>query len=96
MIKSWRHKGLEEFFFSGSKAGIRPDHASRLRRQLAQLNIAQSAQDMNLPGWKLHGLDGSLAGHYSVSVRKLANDVQVRRRRRRPRGLPGLSLRLSQ
>ncbi|SAK44539.1 plasmid maintenance system killer [Caballeronia calidae] len=68
MIKSWRHKGLEEFFFSGSKAGIRPDHASRLRRQLAQLNIAQSAQDMNLPGWKLHGLDGSLAGHYSVSV----------------------------
>ncbi|BBU32206.1 protein killer protein (plasmid) [Burkholderia sp. THE68] len=68
MIKSWRHKGLEEFFIRGSKAGIRPDHASKLRRQLAQLDVAQSAQDMNVPGWRLHGLDGDLAGHYSVSV----------------------------
>lgn len=30
MIKSWQHKGLEAFFLSGSKAGIRPDHAPRL------------------------------------------------------------------
>lgn len=36
MIKSWQHKGLEAFFLSGSKAGIRPDHAPRLGRQLAR------------------------------------------------------------
>ena len=23
---------------------------------------------MNVPGWKLHGLSGNLAGHYSVTV----------------------------
>lgn len=68
MIKSWRHKGLEEFFNKGRKAGIRPDHAPRLKRQLAQLNVAQSPQDMNLPGWKCHGLEGRLAGHYSITV----------------------------
>ncbi|MDR6496299.1 proteic killer suppression protein [Paraburkholderia terricola] len=68
MIKSWRHKGLEEFFISGRKAGIRPDHASRLKRQLAQLNVAQSPQDMNVPGWMCHGLEGRLAGHYAVTV----------------------------
>jgi proteic killer suppression protein len=68
MIKSWRHKGLEEFFYSGSRSGVRPDHASKLKRQLAQLNVAQSPQDMNVPGWKLHELEGRLAGHYAVKV----------------------------
>ncbi|SEF12016.1 proteic killer suppression protein [Burkholderia sp. WP9] len=68
MIKSWRHKGLEEFFASGSKAGIRPDHASRLKRQLARLDVAQSPQDMNVPGWKCHPLEGRLADHYAVTV----------------------------
>jgi len=28
MIKSFRHKGLEAFHRSGSKAGIQPDHAA--------------------------------------------------------------------
>ena len=68
MIKSWRHKGLEEFFVSESKAGIQPDHASRLKRQLVRLDEAQSPQDMNMPGWKLHELKGGLAGHFAVNV----------------------------
>ena len=68
MIKSWKHKGLEEFFFNGSKAGIRPDHVARLKRQLAKLDAATSTQDMRLPGWDLHGLEGKLAGHFAVTV----------------------------
>ena len=68
MIKSWKHKGLEEFYRTESKAGIRPDHASKLKRQLARLDEAKSPRDMNLPGWKLHELEGALAGHYSVWV----------------------------
>lgn len=68
MIKTFRHKGLQAFFERGSKSGIQPPHATRLARQLARLNLAISAADMNLPGWKLHPLHGSLAGHYSVWV----------------------------
>ena len=68
MIKTFRHKGLKDFFESGSKAGIRPDHASKLSRQLLRLDNAQTATDMNLPGWRLHSLEGELAGHYSVTV----------------------------
>ncbi|WP_186048602.1 type II toxin-antitoxin system RelE/ParE family toxin [Burkholderia gladioli] len=68
MIKSWRHKGLEAFFLYGSKAGIRPDHASRLRRQLMRLDIACCARDMNLAGWRLHALGGELGGYFSVRV----------------------------
>lgn len=68
MIKSFQHKGLQAFFETGSKAGIQPHHASKLQRQLIRLDKAQSPEDMNLPGWRLHGLSGNLAGHYSVTV----------------------------
>jgi len=68
MIKTFSHKGIEAFFKKGSKAGIQAVHSERLRRQLAQLNQAQSSKDMNLPGWRLHPLSGKLDGHWAVSV----------------------------
>ena len=68
MIKSFQHKGLQAFFQTGSKAGIQPHHAPRLARQLARLDVAKVPEDMNVPGWKLHGLGGNLAGHFSITV----------------------------
>ena len=68
MIKTFKHTGLERFFIHGSKAGIQPKHASRLRLQLARLDAAQAPIDMNLPGWRWHPLKGELAGHWAVSV----------------------------
>lgn len=70
MIKAFRHKGLEKFFHTGSKAGIQPMHAPRLRLQLARLDAASEPEDMNLPGWKFHALKGDLAGHFAVTVNK--------------------------
>ena len=68
MIISFRHKGLEACFTTGSKAGIQPAHTARLRLQLAALDNAIAPQGMDLPGWKLHPLSGPLAGHWAVSV----------------------------
>lgn len=68
MIKTFKHKGLKAFFDTGSKAGIQPHHASRLGRQLARLDLAKAAEDMSVPGWRLHPLEGNLTGHYSVTV----------------------------
>jgi len=68
MIKGFQHKGLQNFFENGSKAGIQAHHAPRLRRQLARLDEAKMPPDMNLPGWRLHGLAGSLAGRHLVQV----------------------------
>jgi proteic killer suppression protein len=68
VIKSFRHKGIERFFLTGSRAGIQPGHAARLARQLQHLDVARRPQDMSVPGWKLHALKGDLAGHWSVSV----------------------------
>jgi proteic killer suppression protein len=68
MIKTFRHKGLEVFFRTGSKAGIQPHHAVRLQIQLTALNMAKQPEDMNAPGWRLHPLGRDLAGHWSVWV----------------------------
>jgi len=68
MIKTFKHKGLKTFFEAGSKSGIQPSHAPRLARQLIRLDLAKNANDMNIPGWRLHSLTGNLTGHYSVTV----------------------------
>jgi proteic killer suppression protein len=66
MIKSFRHKGVERFFKTGSKAKIQPRHAEKLRLQLAALDNAKSEKDMNAPAWRLHPLYGDLENHWSV------------------------------
>jgi proteic killer suppression protein len=68
MIKTFQHKGLKAFFETGNKAGINPDLAQKLKRQLTRLDIAKTAIDVNLPGWCLHALVGDLNGHYSIVV----------------------------
>ena len=68
MIKSFKHKGLKQFFEKGSTAGIQAAHAPRLRRMLLALNQASSPQVLNLPGWGLHALKGELKGHWSLWV----------------------------
>ena len=68
MILSFRHKGIEKFFRTGSKAGIQPKHVSKLGDQLTLLNIARAPEEMNVPGWQWHELKGNLAGHWSVNV----------------------------
>ena len=68
MISSFRHRGLEAFFLSGSKTGIRPDHAERLRLILGELSAAVVPHDMNLPGLRLHQLKGVMTGRWSVTV----------------------------
>jgi toxin HigB-1 len=68
MIRSFRHKGIERFFLTGSKAGIQPIHATRLIEQLTVLNAASGPEQMGIPGWKLHSLKGKLAEHWAVTV----------------------------
>jgi len=68
MIKPLRHKDLRRFFESGSLSGIQASHAKRLKMQLAALDTAQTMDDMDLPGFRLHPLKGELAGRWSITV----------------------------
>lgn len=68
MIKSFDHKGLEDFFYAGTAQGIQPKHAVKLRLRLDRLENAVTVQDMNAPGYDLHPLKGDLKGHWAVKV----------------------------
>lgn len=68
MIKSFRHKGLADFFSSGSTRGIQAAHAGRLRLQLAALHTATVIEDMNIPCYRLHPLKGSRKGTWAITV----------------------------
>lgn len=68
MIKSFKHKGLKKLYETGSKQGIKPEHATRLRLILARLDASSTQEDMNLPGLGLHPLKGSLKGFWAVTV----------------------------
>lgn len=68
MIKAFKHKGLRKFFESGNKAGINPNHAPRLKLILQALHTATCIEDMYLPGFRTHKLEGTLKDQYSVWV----------------------------
>ena len=59
---------MEKFFRTGSKAGIQPKHAGKLRLQLFVLDTAKQPADLRAPGWRLHRLTGELEDHWAVSV----------------------------
>ena len=68
MIQSFRHKGLRRFYESGSASGVQPHHTKRLRMLLTALDTAQSIEDMDIPGFRLHQLKGERRGRWSVWV----------------------------
>jgi len=68
MIKTFKHKGLEKFYSSGSVKGIQAKHAKKLRMQLIALDTAHHIADLDIPGYRLHQLKGSLKGHWSIAV----------------------------
>jgi toxin HigB-1 len=68
MIRSFQHKGLEAFFRSGTKSGIQPHHASKLRIVLTALEHAKSPGDMSAPSWRFHALSGDRKGFFSVTI----------------------------
>lgn len=68
MVKSFKHKGLERFFRSGSTKGIQAAHAKKLRLQLVALDTAFEVEDMHIPGYALHPLKGNRKDTWSISV----------------------------
>lgn len=68
MIVSFRHKGLEALYRTGSTRGIQAAHAGKLSRILAALDAAAAPSDLTHPGYKLHPLKGELSGFWSIWV----------------------------
>jgi proteic killer suppression protein len=68
MIRSFKHKGLKEFFNTGSKKGVLPEHSEKIACILDRLDASISPADMNLPGYRFHMLKGQDADTWAVNV----------------------------
>jgi proteic killer suppression protein len=68
MIRSFRHRGLKEFFETGSKRGISAKLAARIGRRLDVLEAAQRVMDIDAHGFNLHRLKGERQGEWAISV----------------------------
>ncbi|MBD2859562.1 type II toxin-antitoxin system RelE/ParE family toxin [Spongiibacter sp. KMU-158] len=68
MIKSFKHKGLQIFFETGSQKGIQSKHSNKLRMQLTTLDTAHVIEDIDIPGYRLHQLKGQRKAIWSITV----------------------------
>ncbi len=68
MIKGFKHKGLQQFFESGSTKGINPQHAAKLRIRLSVLHSASTLEGLSIPSYRLHPLTGCRKGQWSIWV----------------------------
>lgn len=68
MIRSFRHKGLEDFHYDFTKKGIQPNHASRLALILDVLEAATTIRDLEFPGAGLHQLQPKQDNRWAIKV----------------------------
>jgi len=68
MIKSFKHKGLKLFFENGTTKGIQSEHSKKLRMRLSALDTAYRIDDLKLPGFNLHPLQGDKKDLWSIKV----------------------------
>ena len=67
MIVSFRHKGLERLYRTGSKRGVPAEHVPKLLRGSWE-DVAQTPEDLAIPSFRTHPLKGELAGHWWIWV----------------------------
>ena len=69
MILGWKTKTARDVFEGRTPKGFPADLVKSARRRLAQLNAAQTIDDMRAPpGNRLHALTANRQGQWSISV----------------------------
>jgi proteic killer suppression protein len=74
MIGSFRNKALEEIYRSGKTRRIGADHVGKCVRILQLLEVSGKPEDMNIAGFRFHGLHGNprrwsvrVTGNYRIT-----------------------------
>jgi proteic killer suppression protein len=68
MIESFRHRGLRRLYERGDRSGIGPSLIARVVNILSVLDSAESIEQIDVPGYRLHPLTGNLKGFWSIRV----------------------------
>ena len=68
MIGSFKSKRLKRLYENGDQSVIGATMLSRVEEILSVLEAAETVEEMNIPGYRLHSLTGNLQGYWSVRV----------------------------
>jgi toxin HigB-1 len=66
MIENVRHRGLKRLYEHGDRRGIGANMRDRVERILFILDEAETVDDMDIPGYRLHPLTGDRKGTWSI------------------------------
>ncbi len=68
MIKSFKHKGLKRLYQKGDPSLIGANIRTVVEEIFSMLDEAVISEDLDLPGYRLHPLKGTLKGFWSMTV----------------------------
>lgn len=68
MIRSFRSKALKRLAEQGDAAKLSVPNVRRVETILARLDGAMVPEDLNLPGYRFHGLKGKDKGRFAVDA----------------------------
>jgi addiction module HigA family antidote len=68
MIQSFRHRGLQRLYERGDRSRINATLVDKVETALGLLDVAETPEAVNLPGYRLHPLRGDLRGFWSIRV----------------------------
>ena len=69
MIRRFQHRGLKLLYDKDDRRAVSAEHVEKTARVLARLDVVTRPEQLSLPGFGLHRLEGDLAGYWSVAVR---------------------------
>jgi toxin HigB-1 len=68
MFRSFRSKALKRLAEQGDASKLSVPNVRRVETILARLDGAMMPEDLNLPGYRFHGLKGKDKGRYAVDA----------------------------
>ena len=68
MIRRFLHRGLRRLYDNDDRRGLSSELVEKTARVLARLDIVTRPEQLKLPGFGLHRLEGDLAGYWSIAV----------------------------
>ena len=70
MIRRFQHRGLKILYEKDDRRGVSAELVEKTARVLARLDVVMLPEQLGLPGFGLHRLEGDLAGYWSIAIRE--------------------------
>jgi proteic killer suppression protein len=69
MIRRFEHRGLKLLYDKDDRRGVSAENVEKTARVLARLDVVTLPEQLRLPGFGLHRLEGDLAGYWTIAIR---------------------------